>query len=99
MVEVEIEDSREVGVVIALEDADEDEDTEAADDEGRDVAAARTDGGTEPNACICCTEVGSGLPPAAPNSSRPHVLGSTLSFDVISKTGVLAKSSPSKSSI
>lgn len=99
VVEAEIEDWREVGVVITLEEADEDEDTEAGDDEGRDVAATRTDAGTEPNACICCTEVGSGLPPAAPNSLRPHVFGSTPSLDVISKTGVLAKSSPAKSSI
>ncbi len=93
--EADVEDVREVEVVVS-EDVDADNDVEEADDDGRDVAAAMTEDGIEANACIACTEVGSGLPPTSPNSSRPHVLGSTLSLDVISKVGVLAHSSPEK---
>ena len=96
--EAEVGDVREVEGVIAPEDADEDDedgDVEVADDEGIEVAAARTDDGIEGNACIV---LGSGLPPALPRSSSPHVIGSAPSLDVMSKVGVLAQSSPEKSS-
>lgn len=83
----------EVASVVVLEDADEDEDVKVADDERVKVAAARTDDGIEDNACIV---LGSGNPPALPSSSSPHVLGSTLSMDVMMKNGVLAPSSPEK---
>lgn len=86
-------DVREVDCIIVSEDADEDRDVEVADNEIIEVAAARTDDGTENNACVVLY---SGLPPALPSSSSPHVLGSTLSFDVMSKVGVLAQSSPEK---
>ena len=85
-VEVADED-RDVEVV------DKDMDVEVVDDEGVKVAAARTDDGIEDNSCIL---LGSGLPPTLPSSSSPHVLGSTLSLDVMSKVGVLAQSSPEK---
>ena len=89
----DIGDVREVEGITVPEDADEDGDVEVADDEGVVVAAARTDDGTEAIACIV---LGSGLPPALPSSSSPHVVGSTLSLDVIKKLGVLARSSPEK---
>lgn len=76
-----------------LEDADEDGDVKGADGEGIKVAAARTDDGIEGNAC---TVLGFGNPPALISSSSPHVLGATLSLDVILKPGVPDPSSPEK---
>lgn len=87
-------------MVWKAEEAGEDEDAEGANDEdgefeGVEVAAARTDAGMDSN---CCIALGSGLPPALPRASSPHVVGSTPSLDVMPKVGVFLKSSPAKSS-
>ena len=87
--EADVGDVRKVDGVVVLEDADEDGDVKVADDEGITVAAARTDDVIEVNACIV---LGSGYPPALLSSSSPHVLGSTLSLDVMVKLGVLTES-------
>ena len=83
----------EVDGIVVPEDADENRNVDIADDGGIKVAAARTNDGTENNACMV---LGSGLPPALPRPSSPHVVGSTPSMDVMSKPGVLAASSPEK---
>ena len=70
---------------------EDDESLEAADDEEAEVTVI---GSVEGTADDSCTVEGFGLPPASPRASVPHVFGSTLSSDVISKVGVFAQSSP-----
>ena len=93
VVETDVGDVREVEGTIVPEDADENGAVEVADDEGVEAAAARTDDGTEGNACIV---LGSGLPPALIRSSSPQVIGPAPSLDIMLKVGVLIKSSPEK---
>ena len=58
-----------------------------ADDGNTELAAARSEAGTGDSFCII---LGSGLLPALPSLSIPHVLGTMPSLDVMVKTGVLA---------
>ena len=76
------------------EEDEEDEEGEEDDDESA-VATTVEETPVDDDDAIA---VGLEPPPSKLVAERPHVCGATASFDVISKVGVLAKSSPEKSS-
>ena len=76
------------------EEEEEDEEGEEDDDESA-VATTVEETPVDDDDAIA---VGLEPPPSKLVAERPHVCGATASFDVISKVGVLAKSSPEKSS-
>ena len=77
---------------------EEEEEKEAGDNEDDDESAVATTVEETPVDDDDAIAVGLEPPPSKLVAERPHVCGATASFDVISKVGVLAKSSPEKSS-
>ena len=86
-----------VGDAFVDEKEEEEEEKEAGDNEDDDESAVATIVET-PVDDDDAIAVGLEPPPSKLVAERPHVCGATASFDVISKVGVLAKSSPEKSS-
>ena len=81
-----------------VEEEEEEEEKEAGDNEDDDESAVATTVEETPVDDDDAIVVGLEPLPSKLVAERPHVCGATASFDVISKVGVLAKSSPEKSS-